>query len=307
MQIHRIISRWMKRPWPPGYYVPGCYCCGGDDLGYFWGGASGPIFTAVNDNKILLYKSNDVFVDKGTFIAPNRTGQYGAALPDYLLFPAGLLFADNDRYQISTATQTSRTDVPSPSRTNGGVGMGTDSVYLFGGTSASPIFDNDQYDNVANSWTAKTDMPTPGAVAPGFAVNGNSIYRIGGFASGSYAVDLDAYSISGNSWTAGTDMPAPARSNCACVLLGSDVYVTGGSIAAAPQKCSDVDSYAGGAWTSRADMPLPVRSAHAGFAASGAGWFGGDGTRMDEFVAPSTWTSKTAMPQERVGHSGGTG
>lgn len=153
---------------------------------------------------------------------------------------------DNDRFESSSRSWSSKTDVPSPARNSSSSFTLSGVAYTVCGESGSgAIKDNDSYQ--IDTWTAKTDcVSTATDIISGIV--------------GSYGYVVTAsganyeYDPSGNSWSTKTSATSPVIQNNAAVFsLDSGVFrVTGRSSTGS----NDVQKYtsSGDSWTAKTDF-----------------------------------------------------
>lgn len=166
-------------------------------------------------------------------------------------------------YTPSSNSWATKTDIPTPARTeSAAAGVGT-KAYVYGGSGTGAISDNDEYDTASDTWTSKTDLPTPARLAHvGWSIDG-LVYSCAGFAAGTHYSDVDKYDPTNNTWSSLTDMTSAARRNAAGCTPGgtSPGFVTGGSGSAFTASQTH-ESFTPSAWTTQTDMPLPARKQH---------------------------------------------
>lgn len=182
---------------------------------------------------------------------------------------AGYL-TDNDRYQKTDDTWTSRTSIPSAGGARSGsvaipgiLAAGGAAVYLMGGFDGSEFDRTEEY-AITDTYTNKTDLPSPArqSFAGAQIDSTNKLYIYGGGSPDQR--DTEEFTISTNAWASKTDMPAPDRFQHAGSGLNNSGTGTansaGYSVGNAGATDQDNDEYDPDTWTSRADMLSPGKS-----------------------------------------------
>lgn len=290
-----------------GFFVPGCFCCGGGGAGtcskaYAWGGVSRPS-THLSDNDEY---DPDTWTSKTDMPSPTRYRGYGghAGGKAYSCFGYSSTAPVLDTDEYDPDTWTTKTDGPTPSRSGGGSASLGDAIYCFYGadSSSNQLKDTDEY--IPDTWTTKTDGVAPTRLFNSGSSTANFAYSTGGNNLGANLRDHEQYAVESDSWASMTDMPTPARCFAGAVALDSDVCLMAGEDLGLGTFKRDSDSYneISGAWTSRTDCPTPARARLGAEAADSAAYIfcgltsgGTDLQDTDEFVI-DVWTSKTDAP-----------
>ncbi len=221
-----------------------------------------------NDNIEYVF---DSWTSRTDLPSPGRNGAIGSVISEIGYVYGGqdsvtpfALLVDNDAYDNAGNSWTSKTNLPSPSRTTAGGAAVSSKAYSFGGTGGAPslpLLDTDEYDPVGNSWAAKTDIPSPARYTlPRTPVRISAkAYIIAGQSLTLKLRDNDEYDP--DTWTSKTDCPTPARGNTACGISKDETagYLCGG-IDGSSNILKDNDEYVPDTWASKTDMTTEVVS-----------------------------------------------
>ena len=249
---------------------------------------------------------------KGAFIsgATDGQGRYGLAsdLVNGGIFniggmtpPASTFYANNDRYDPTSNTWTSKAAMTNARGQVNGAAVG-DIFYAFGGHTGGAGLDyNQAYDTVGNTWTSKLALSNPRYAATCQAFNTN-IYLIGGSTASSQNNDM--YDTLANTWTTKANMTT-GRYYLTSAIVGSNIYVIGGLVTGADSKITEMYDIIGNTWTTKASLA----TARSGCCADATGnyihVFGGSSPtisyeRYD--ISLNTWITRSDLPG--VGRNG---
>ncbi len=263
------LSRILRLPWPPQFFIPGCYCCGAPPLGRVSHTAS-----SINDCMHSLGGTSDA---------------------------AGWI-DNNSKYDPSGDTWSADTVLPVPWRHMASCAI-SGNIYVFAGEEDLPGAGSDAVANTTefdgSTWTAKTDCPSPArSQSVAVALSGLGYLLAGVNDSGSRTRITDEYDPGGDSWTTKTQMPTPTRSDAAAFVLSSDGYIAGGDVS-----LNDLDKYSPDTWTSMTSAPAPTRGGgpvgnqlgSLGYISCGRSNVPANLRDHDEY-SPDAWTGKTDAP-----------
>lgn len=233
-----------------------------DAIAYIMGGGS---LTATLAENISYVQSSDTFTTKTAMSAARMYG-YGVGIDSYAYHMAGYnssFTKTRTAYQYSPSGNSwaTKTDMPTPARTEGAAAATGGKGYVFGGADgAAAIADNDEYDPSGDSWASKTDMPSPARLGHiGWTIDG-IVYSCTGVNLGTYYRTVDYYTPGSDTWSSGPNISGTARRNGAGTAPGgtSPGYVSGG-LQSSGTLLSAHESYTPSTWTARTAMPSPLR------------------------------------------------
>lgn len=155
--------------------------------------------------------------------------------------------SDNDRFESSSRSWSSKTNVPSPARSSNTAFTISGIAYtVCGGSTSSTLRDNDSYQ--LDTWTAKTDCTSASSDIISGTVGDNAYVVI-------YTGPNYEYAAAGDSWSTKTSASSPSQQGYAAEFsLDSGVFrVTGTSSTGS----NDIQKYtpSGDSWTSKTDFP----------------------------------------------------
>lgn len=259
---HRDPRDWWIHHEPPGFFWPGCPCCGSLAI-YSLAGTltSTPTFT--KDVSKYTYDSWTTLTNAQPDPARGQLDAASLGVKGYIFGGRSGIstwLLDVEEYDADANDWASKTDMPGTAREIVASESVSPACYVFGGLTGpvtNRFQDTDKY--VPDTWTTKTNMPSPGRSQAGRFVSGANIILSAGISNSSLLQDTDSYDTSGDSWTSKTDCPTPARRDPASATLGGVGYLFGGQGAAL---LSDTDGYdiAGDSWASETDVPTPARA-----------------------------------------------
>jgi N-acetylneuraminic acid mutarotase len=295
----RDTPRAWHRPWqdPPGFFVPGCFCCGGGTSTYYTVGgvAAG---SARRDNDQFAATA---WTSKTDIVAPGRhsTGAASHAGKAHVYGGStGSVIQDNDQYVPSGDSWTSKTDLPTPARQSlCGVAI-SGRLYAQGGANAtaSTVYaDNDEYDIGLDAWTARANLPNARHLLRCFAIGSK------GHAVGAAGVKWnDEYNPSSDTWTTRSDLPDDRYAGFSFSIDGKGYYSAGTKQGVGLKQDTYEYDGAGDVWNARASIPAPARADGGGasVASASAGWATAGNAEIrdhDEYVV-NAWTSRTDCP-----------
>lgn len=235
-----------------------------DAIAYILGGGSS--LGALSET-ISYVHSSDAFTSKNA-MPLERMYLYGVGIDGKAYAIAGYdstvtKVRTTYQYTPSSNSWSTKTDIPTPARTEGASAVIGTSGYVYGGAGVGSITDNDKYDSGADSWTSKADLPTPARVGNmGWSIDGLA-YSCVGFNLGTHYKDVDEYNPGTDAWTGITDINGTARRNAAGCAPGGAApgFVTAGS-GSAFTASQDHESFTPSAWTTQTTMPTPARTQH---------------------------------------------
>jgi N-acetylneuraminic acid mutarotase len=220
------------------------------------------------------------------FVHSTDTWSTKAAMPANRNWPAGMTitgqaysFCGYDssfvskrtsyQYTLSSDAWATKTDAPTPARTQLSGFSISDYGYICGGVDDSPspavIDDLDRYDPSGDSWTSKASMPETRYGGAAFNQDGTGVFATGNKGAGVLQRSTLLYDVAADSWTTGS-------------LIDVARYFLAGATANGTAK---------------------------GVVAGGLTTVGIDNT--DLFTASNTWLAATAMPTPKRWHSTATG
>jgi hypothetical protein len=310
-------------PWPPQFFIPGCFCCDAATplprLGHVCATINNCMHAVSGVSDATNWMSENSKYNPGTASwstdVPLAVGCRSAAMCSvsnslYLFTgeqdqPGSDFVARTEKFDGSAWT--TKTDAPAPLRARSSASSVSYLAYMFGGinTLANNIGDNDEYNPVADSWVSRTNLPLPNrSYAATFVVSG-AIYLAGGDTN---LNDVDQYIP--DTWTSKTSVAAPTRGGQAVgnqlTASGTGTMSNAGYITCGrsnvPLPLQDHDEYiaASDSWTGKTDCPLPARFNVAGSSVLGDAYIcgGSDGISKladTDSYQPDTWTSRADM------------
>jgi len=263
-----VVDSWTSKTDGP---TPGRFYHGAgtvEGVAYVFGGTSNVAYLSDNESYVL---STDTFTAK-TAMTANRWYMASFANTSDVYSVAGYnssVTQTRTTYQYNPAgnSWSTKTDVPTPSRTAAAGFMLTKGYCVAGSDGGIAMGDTDQYDTAADSWTSKTNANTSRIAHGAFALDGHGYILLGDKLSGTYADDAEKYDETANTWTSGSAIGSgrDKRRNTAAQSPGStgSGFVAGGIKPFGAGNTLQTDEYDGSAWTTRADMPTPARHGHA--------------------------------------------
>ncbi len=307
-------------PWPPQFFIPGCFCCGAvtvprrfhtcsviNSCMHAVGGSDNAV-DGITDNSKYEPVGDTWSVD--TPLSVGRGSMASCAISNNMYIFCGV---EGSSYKRTTekfdgSVWTSRTDSPTPGR-GGAISVSLSYMgHVFAGSHVVGFFltrlrINDQYNPSSDSWITKTQLPAPARNSCAAFVLSPSAYVVGGDAGLN-----DNDQLTGDTWVSKTNCPAPARGSSpvgnALAATGTGTSSNAGYIScgrsSVPLPLRDHDEYVVDAWAGRTDCPTPGRFSLAGASVLNTAYIcgGSDGVTgiadTDSYV-PDTWTSRSDM------------
>lgn len=207
---------------------------------------------------------------------------------------------DTDSYVEDTWT--SKTDCPTPAKSQCQSATVNAKAYVFGGVSSvSPYYEtgNSEYVHSTDTFTTKTAITSCRYRGYGMPIDGKAYSFAGIDNTGTKTRTAYQYDATADTWATKTDCPTPERDQHSGFPLGTDGYIVGGADGSSVVM-SDNDKYTPGSdsWASKTNVGTG-RFGAVSFAADGVGVFciGNQGAGVyskltDEYTAGSdSWAS----------------
>jgi len=302
---HERLTRHLHLPWPPGFFMPGCLCCGAtaSQAYHVFGGEKGGTPNVIVSTN---FQWNAAWSTKAAMSVTRE--QMGRATPS--ITSAAYLYGGDsstspfflsrtDNYTPdSWATDTA---MPTPARfAQASVAIST-LCYSWGGKNSggSVQSQNDQMTpGSPSTWATKTAVTVALAFAAATYIGAKGYNFCGAGSTGASVQTNYEYDPSGNSWTTKTSSPSSARNGAAAFTIAGTAYLIDGGAAITRRN----DSYVVNTWTTKTQPLSPDRQYPGGASldSSGVGWLTGgllqSGSYIsthDEYV-PDSWTNRTA-------------
>ena len=304
------LSKWLGRPWPPGFFLPNYPCCSGGGASQAYHNFGGNTGSALQTNYQYV---TDVWSAKASLPSPAR--EHAAESTPSTTGPAFIyggfggtspfVYQQNDSYVPDAWT--TKTPMPSPARyEHCGLAINGKAYSWTGITFPAGVYlsQNDQYDPGADSWATKGACPSPPRTFSCASYIGTKGYLFNGTsASNLYNAQNDEYDSGGDSW-ASRAAPPQATEGSGAWTISSVAYLALGGVTGAPVSITSLYAYTVDNWTTKVSDAAPGRQwfGSASIDASSVAWVTGGhpvggtlSSQHDEYT-PNAWTTRATLP-----------